>query len=370
MLPCMPGRSSELRRLLVIAGLGAWAMVGLPLALERSPLDPQRFALWFVLYLGFAAAYFVALAQERPPLTLLAAQALLVVGLVLLLCDGFEGVLLVLVALQLGRVLSRRAGVWWICAQTFLLAVAIGVHWSLRPALQLAPPYLGFQLLAFFLTEALAREALANQALRRAQEVAEENSRLAERVRISRDLHDAIGHHLTALALNLEAAGALAEGRAREAIESAKSIARLLLAEVRTVVDELREPAPIDLAFELRAMAVEMPRPRVHIEVAKSLVCTDAQGARTVLLVAQEIVTNAARHASADNLWIDLVQRDGFIELSARDDGVGAGEPLPGRGLSGMRERLEHAGGSIEVSTRPGLGFRLRVTLPLAPPLT
>lgn len=79
----------------------------------------------------------------------------------------------------------------------------------------------------------------------------------------------------------------------------------------------------------------------------------------------QEILTNAMRHARARNLWLDF-RRDGdMVELVARDDGRGAAELKPGNGLTGMRERLEVFGGSLDIETRPGYGFVVLARLPL-----
>jgi signal transduction histidine kinase len=344
-----------MRAALRYAGLAAWAMVGVPLLLQH-PLDGRRLAVWLPCWLFLGAAQLLT----APPLALLAAEALAVAGLVLSLCDGFEGVLLVLVALRLAGRVSRARGVSWIAAQTALVTAAIAVHWSPQPALMLGAPYLGFQLLAFFVADGY-------ETLRRAQATADENARLGERLRISRELHDAVGHHLVALTLNLEAAAALADARARPPLETARAVARSLLAEVRAAVDELRDPEPVDLAEALRALAAGIPRPRVHLDLHQ-IQLADPQGARTVLRIAQEIVSNAARHAGADNLWIGVAQRGRFLTLSARDDGVGAADPLPGRGLRGIRERLERAGGTVEVRTRPGSGFDVRVELPLQGP--
>jgi signal transduction histidine kinase len=84
-----------------------------------------------------------------------------------------------------------------------------------------------------------------------------------------------------------------------------------------------------------------------------------------VLRCAQEIVTNAARHAGAENLWLDLEHEGGMVTLRARDDGRGARSVRPGNGLRGMRERLESVGGSLAVETAEGKGFALRATLPM-----
>jgi signal transduction histidine kinase len=334
-------------------------MVALPVILHGG-LDPRRFAAWGAVCIAFAVVFWISVASDR--LAWLALEALLVMAMVLLLCDGFEGALLVLVALQLGGRLSRRAGLAWIAAQTALLAIAIGFHWSPRPAFLLAPPYFGFQILAFFFADVFAREASARL-------LVEENARLAERVRISRELHDAVGHHLTALSLNLQVAARLVEGPASEPIETARTAARLALQEVRNVVAELDGAAAerLDLPNALRALAADVPLPRVHLVAGEGLKGLDADCSLTLLRCTQEIVTNAARHAQAQNLWIDVTSMDGAVSIVARDDGKGVdGTLCVGHGLRVMRERLEQGGGRLVIETGPRAGFRLSAWLPKA----
>lgn len=360
MLPS-PSTFDDFRRLLRIGGVIAWAMVCAPVAFHGG-LDPRRFAPWIAVSILFAAALWRTTSRRaltgRRALALLALQAACVIAMVALLCDGFEGALLVLVALQLGGRVARRTGIAWVAAQTALLAAAVALHWSPRPALLLAPPYLGFGLLAFFVADVLARDAASRR-------LAQDNSRLAERVRIARELHDTVGHRLTALSLNLEVAARLAKAPALEPVQTAHCLAKLALRDVREVVEELRETERIDLSQALRTLASEMPRPRVHLTVPDSICRDDAEGALALLRCTQEILTNAAKHGSAENLWIDLVETDGAIQLCARDDGRGVSQLRPGNGLRGMRERIERAGGRLQIETRLGAGFAVRATLPL-----
>jgi signal transduction histidine kinase len=351
----------DLRRMVRLGGAVAWLMVGVPVLIGHQG-GPARL-------LGWAAAWvlFLALFLASRHRVALVAQVGCVLALVLLLCDGFEGALLVLVALQLGGLVSRRAGLLWIGGQTALLALAVGVHWTPWAALLITPPWLGFQVLAFFLADLLAREARARLELSRLQGQLAASSRLEERLRISHELHDAVGHHLTALRLNLEVAARTAEGRAREPVAAAQGIAQLLIAEVRRAVDQLGEPERLDLGSALRALVEEMPRPRIHLSLPASLQIGGGAGALIVLRCAQEIATNAARHAGAENLWLEISEGAGLLELKARDDGRGAAEVRAGSGLRGLRERLERAGGALTIATSPGAGFTLCASLPLSP---
>ena len=355
----------EHHRLLRWGGLAAWLGVGLPIWLQLSAISsPGRFFGWLAAWLVFAAAFWVT-ADGRAGLGLLAVQAACVIALVLLLCDGFEGTLLVLIAMQLASRVSRRTGLVWIAVQSIFLAVAIGIHWSPRPAFLLAPPYLGFQILAFFAFEVLEKLERTNAELRSARELLAHSSRVAERLRIARELHDAVGHRLVALSLNLEVASHQTEEKAREPLQVAQSLTRQVLTDIGEIVDTLGRAERLDLRQALESMTEEIPRPRVHLRLPDGLAVEDAEVAHLLLRCCQEIVTNAAKHAQAENLWLNVIQEDGAIEVKAHDDGRGAEAVAAGRGLAGMRERLESAGGSLEVATRPGMGFAIAALVPV-----
>ncbi len=361
-------------RWLRFGGLAAWLGVGVPLWLQRDQIRPGALPGWLAAWLLFAVALWLTTdgrdlkgtCSRGIVLALLAVQAISVLALVLQLCDGFEGTLMVVVAMQLAPRVSRRAGLAWIAVQTLLLAAAVTVHWSLRPALLLAPPYLGFQILAFLAVEALDGERRANAELRAARDLLAHGSRLAERLRIARELHDAVGHRLVALSLNLERAAHQEEGNSREAIQMAQSLARRVLTDLGEIVDTLGRAEPVDLRGALLGLRGEIPRPRIHLELPDGLAVADPELAHLLLRCCQEIVTNAAKHAGAANLWLEIAEADGVIGVRARDDGRGAASPAAGRGLTGMRERLERAGGRLEVVTRPGEGFAVAVSVPVS----
>ena len=134
-------------------------------------------------------------------------------------------------------------------------------------------------------------------------------SRVNERTRISRELHDLLGHHLTALSLNLEVAGHLSEGRVQEHVQQAHTLAELLLTDVREAVSQLREGGAIDLAAALRPLAENVPRWTIHMDIEDPLTLDDPERAHVLLRCTQEIITNAVRHAGARNLWIDAAPR-------------------------------------------------------------
>jgi signal transduction histidine kinase len=367
----VPAEPTE--RALTRAGLLAWLLVSLPTL--RSATHSPRFPYWTLAAVLGAAALVHATRHLRAGLRLRAAllvQIASVTTMVGLLCNGYEGVLLALVAAQIGAALGSREGIAWITGATIAAGLAIGLHWTPGSALLLVPPYLGLQLFAFVTLRLLAREAQAREALARSLERAlflqdrlDQRARLDERLRIAQDLHDALGHHLTAMSLNLEAAAHQSEGPARDTVRTAQSLARTVLADVKQIVRSIKDEEDVDLEAELRRLASDVPAPRVHLVLPEGLgAAVGKVRARTLLRCVQEIVTNAIRHASARNLWIDLALEDGGCRLSARDDGRGAHGLEPGHGLRGMRERIEKLGGTLAVETGSGAGFALRARLP------
>jgi signal transduction histidine kinase len=219
-------------------------------------------------------------------------------------------------------------------------------------------------LLALQQVQARADLRRVNSELLATQSLLAENTRIAERVRISRDLHDLVGHHLTALTLNLEVASHTSDGKAKEHVDQAASVARLLLSDVREVVGDLRRDDLVNLREALQVLAEGVPQITIHLDIPEHLAQTDPSHAQTLLRCAQEVITNAVRHANAANLWIQLESGADGISLRARDDGRGAAELMPGNGLNGMRERLRELGGRLDISTGPGVGFQLRAWMP------
>ena len=368
----LPGGGPQMTpsRLIGIAGLVAWLVVGLRAFISHFGVMPGSDGRWIVAFLLFGALFAADL--RRPRLLLVAAESATALALVLLGCNGYEGILLALVAMQLGTRLGPQAGILWIGLQMLLLGAGVAIQLGPRAAWLLGPPYLGLQLVAFFTFSTMAREAAgraalaaANAELRAVQEILADTSRMAERLRIAHELHDALGHRLTALTLNLEAALQRTHGPAKANVEVAQSLARELLGDVRDIVAASQARDGVHVAHALQAVVGAVPRPRVHLEVADSLRIADPERAHILLRCAQEIVTNAARHSDAQNLWI-VIERDGeAFRIRAHDDGRGSDGASDGFGLRGMRERVERAGGKLRIATQPGRGFDVTADLPL-----
>ena len=186
-----------------------------------------------------------------------------------------------------------------------------------------------------------------------------EMSAAAERNRVARDVHDGLGHHLTAVSVLLEKAVAF-RGRDAEvadrAIEDARESARRALEDVRTSVRALREPFRLAESLD-----------RLTGGLGVSVTCTgdESRYGGGVLLAlyraAQEGITNAMRHGGAD---VAVTVHCGTREarLVVEDDGPGFSPEREGFGLRGVRERIAQVGGAVEVVC--GQGTRLTVVVP------
>ena len=240
-------------------------------------------------------------------------------------------------------------------------------------ALTLLGTYAGFEALALFsasfaASESKARSELAmtNAELKATQELLSESSRIAERQRISRELHDVLGHNLTALSLNLEVLAHTSDPKTRERAANARDLTKRLLADVRGVVSSVRGAGQINLERSLRKLTEDVgPKPKIHMILPDDLSIDDPLRAQTLLRCAQEIITNTIRHADAENLWIEFAKSPSGVKVEAHDDGRGTRAVRIGNGLKGMRERLEQFGGKLQIESNLSEGFSLHAWMPL-----
>jgi signal transduction histidine kinase len=380
-------------QLLRYAGLFTWGAVGLWLLnvwLDPAFLPPEpgetltwRILRWSVVYLAFGIVYWWitrSLGQRRPAFAdhaLLLVLTACAIGVTYFSGTGLGSILLMVLAGLLPWLLSLRVAVPWLIGSNLAtIPLFVGLDFTPLLAVVQALGYMGFSSFVFVTAlvarqqaEAREEQRRLNAELRATRALLGESVRVNERTRISRELHDLLGHHLTALSLNLEVAGHLTpEGRAREHVQQAHTLAKLLLTDVREAVSQLREGGAIDLAAALQPLSENVPAIDIHMDIAGPLTIDDPERAHVLLRCTQEIITNAVRHANAHNLWISVRREGCNIIVDARDDGRGADLLVAGNGLRGMRERLAQYGGDLRIETQPRphpeAGFRLRLTLP------
>ncbi len=203
-----------------------------------------------------------------------------------------------------------------------------------------------------------------NAELTATQQMEAQAARIAERMTIAREVHDALGHHLAALSVNLQLATRLDGPKARTAVEEAYLLARMLLSDIRTLVTDLKELDTASLREAIETMASSISHPTISVDFDDSLGPLGALPGHTLFRCAQEAITNAVRHADANHLWIRISKNAGGYHFTAKDDGRGATVISYGHGLTGMQERVQELGGMMKCETRAGTGFLLEVHLP------
>lgn len=234
--------------------------------------------------------------------------------------------------------------------------------------------------------ESRARQDLLDQLVEAQAELAEEQHRtgaLAERTRLSREIHDSVGQGLSSINLLLQAAEQAWDAQpatAREHVRTAAATARDGLDEVRRVVRDL---APADLAASAAALpdalraAAEQADPGgvpVEVRVDGAPVVVRAEVAAAIVRTARGALANAREHAGAGRVALTLTYLLDEVVLDVRDDGRGF-DPAQvraigtrGRGLAGIRERAEALGGQADIESAPGEGTTVSVRFPLPRP--
>jgi two-component system sensor histidine kinase DesK len=258
-------------------------------------------------------------------------------------------------------------------ARRAYLAVAAVMALALAVGLMLGMPSFKFMLPTLAIGSAIGVAATMDASLRRSrdqllrkQEEVEHMATIAERERISRDLHDLLGHTLSLITLKAELAGKLA-GRdidaCKQEIDDIEHCARNALAEVRAAVTGYRLSG---FTHELAAARASLAAAGIELstEVAPFSVPVAAENVMSLAL--REAVTNIIRHAGASRCEVSLAQDGSNIVFRIADNGVlkeGGPAIRPGNGLTGMRERVLGIGG--QMALRAGQGLALELRLPI-----
>jgi signal transduction histidine kinase len=209
---------------------------------------------------------------------------------------------------------------------------------------------------------------------------AAESAALAERNRVARDIHDGLGHYLTAINIQLEKALAFQDkdaSEARRSVQASKGFAQEALADVRRSVGLLRARAePFSLAAMLRDLAGASGSPAISLELTGDEAPFPLEVRMALYRAAQEGLTNIRRHAQARRASLSLQLGADRATLQIRDDGVGfdlgptadaPADQAGGYGLRGLRERIALVGGSLQIASAPGHGTDLTVVAPRQP---
>jgi signal transduction histidine kinase len=224
-----------------------------------------------------------------------------------------------------------------------------------------------------------ARLEEANRALRDYTAKAEELAAAQERNRLAREIHDGLGHYLTAMNLQVNIAAALIDQdpeRARQALDKLQSMLQEALADVRRSVATLRsEPGlgrNLPEALELLVEGCRAAGLAGELAINGEPCSLPPAIELTLYRAVQEGLTNIRKHANAQQVTVLLDYRPGEISLCIQDDGAGSELDLDDLallkssfGLFGLRERAQLLGGEMSIQTAPQKGFRMEITLPI-----
>ncbi|MCS0605903.1 histidine kinase [Streptomyces sp. LP11] len=275
--------------------------------------------------------------------------------------------LYVYLSVACGATLPPRAAYWAIPATTVLM-YAVGTRSDEGEArgLILLTALIGFGMTGI---RQLIHTTIE---LRKARATVAQLAANEERLRLARDLHDLLGHSLSLITLKSELAGRMLPGhpdKAAQQVADIEQVSRQALVDVREAVTGYRRPR---LAVELAGSQVALTAAGVTAELPAEpdLAGVPEEAESALAWALREAVTNVVRHSGAERCLIQVARRqtlDGpVLELTVEDNGSGGSGKGPGNGLTGLTERLEKAGGTLEAG-RTGPGFRLVARVPTAP---
>ncbi|GAA0341838.1 sensor histidine kinase [Bowmanella denitrificans] len=345
-----------------ISGLISWAMVAgssLYFMQQRLGVLHWRVGLLAGLYLGFVVFFALATREQcysrdrQVRFALLFILFLLVVGIYFTSPYFYNAILMVMWSALLPYFMPFRLALLlsplWSAVPYFVGEF----YWQDDMSALSAMLFWTFNVFALVMVNVSLKEKSAKEAanqlnreLMAAQALLSEANKQAERTRIARNIHDLLGHHLTALSINLQVASRKAGGEVKLAVDKCHAIAGLLLSDVREAVSEIREKSAIQLRSALEVLTREVPRLKVHLDC--QVEPEDIEQAHALLMCVQESLTNSLRHSQASQMHIGLYQTEQDVMLEMQDNGGGKGLLVPGNGLKGIRERIEAVGGKVE----------------------
>lgn len=364
-------------------------MFGLTLGL--TALGPQSMRGRFtVVAIAAAAVAWAALPwRRRWPMPVLAVTTLGAAGYNMV--TQVHGLVVVapLVALYTAaRAANRRRA---LSVGILVLAVLSSAHLMLKPSRE----WLGWETLAVFAAGGLALAAADAASSRRAYVAAiEDRARRAElgreqearrrvteeRLRIARDLHDAVGHHLALINVQAGVADQLLEddpAEARRSLAHVRQASRAALDDLRDTIGLLRDPgdlaAPVQPTADLDdldELMASLRRSGLRVEAAVDGMVRPVPPTASLVAyrVIQESLTNVRKHAGGSTARISLSYRSAALRVVVENtDGARgtSGANGTGHGITGMRERVAAAGGSLTAGPRQGGGFRVSALLPI-----
>lgn len=299
-------------------------------------------------------------------------QSVLISALMFLVPDSFIYILTVVWVVEAVELFGPRKASWLLVGTLVVFASAQLRYFGFDGIISVlitTSMYALFNMFAIAVTQRFIGEreqkettAALNRELIATRDLLSQSAAQGERLRIARDLHDILGHHMTALILNLEVASHSAEGTSKEKVDQSLAIAKMLIGDLRSTVSEFRDDAAINLEESIKKLVSGIPGFDIDVDFSDAPTIEDMDTAETLLRCTQEAVTNVLRHSSANHCRIVMAGDDERYTLSVIDNGDAKQSITPGNGLTGMRERVVARGGELDWQ-QSNEGFRIQVTM-------
>jgi two-component system sensor histidine kinase DesK len=366
----------DVERLTAVATWAVVASTACYFMLVNEAVSWQRLLLVIVLYLLFMLAWLSTTASQhsgddsRRVKVLIGLQYAVILGLYFTVPFTYTAILVTLWCTQLPYYIPMRIAFLTSPLWSAPLWIIYDVYWLREHMFVSALLFWMFNLFALVMMNTMINERKAresanqlNRELMATQSLLGEATKQAERVRIARNIHDLLGHHLTALTINLQVAERISQGEAKSKIEQCHSLAKLLLTDVREAVSEIRERSSLQLESALHALIDNIPNLTVRMDYDNTLEINDVTVAETILRCVQESLTNSLKHGNANCFIIELKQQQHGLVLTLQDNGKLGSQFKEGNGLLGIKERVLALGGQVLFQATEK-GFITQLNLP------
>ncbi|MBU3004296.1 sensor histidine kinase [Paraglaciecola arctica] len=363
----------------MFSAVGTWAVVSFSACyfmLVSDRFDLGSVLITACLHLTFISLWllstetFINNFSRTFRIALLTTQYACVIGLYFLVPYNYSAILITIWCTLLPTVISMRLAVLSAPLWSAPLWLIYQYYWNEEYALMSAVLFFMFNIFALIMVNTANKERQAkehanqlNRQLLATQKLLSQANKQAERVRIARNIHDLLGHHLTALTINLQVASRISQGEAKEKIETCHGLAKLLLSDVREAVSEIREKSNIELKDALLALCDNLPGLKIQFEFDDNVKINEVNTADTIIKCVQESLTNTVKHSTADRLQLDIKQLEQAIAVNICDNGQPIKHLKVGNGLRGMAERLALIGGEVSFAHNVN-GFCTSITVP------
>lgn len=366
-----------------LAALFTWLLVAgsaLTLAWGHPTVPLSLWWLSLLCYIGFVAGFVLAVRDTRYThdkpvrLILLFWQFACVIALYICLPYSYNAILMTMLSGQVVYYVSiRRAillSVLWSAPLWLIQSTVWGENYAWLTALL----FWTFNIFAMMMIDSRRREEearqsaeAANRELTAAQAMLQRATREQERTRIARNIHDLLGHHLTALSIHLQVASRQAANQSQPDtsltanLERCHNIARLLLQDVREAVSDLRETQSMSLQEAMAVLTKDLPGLEVRVTIPDNLPELSFVQANAIIKAVQECITNTLRHSGATRLSIVITCSAKRLQVVVEDNGNVNGAIIEGNGLSGIRERIAEASGNVWFRAEPAMVTTIEV---------